>query len=76
MRKIQNYYSIYNNKIFLGGFGIWTDIEYYFKYSELPPHNNLVIYVTAYFIDNWDGDKLKIYIDGDADFEVDIKSSE
>ncbi|KAM3143284.1 hypothetical protein pb186bvf_004616 [Paramecium bursaria] len=62
LTQVQSYHSIYNNKLLLGGLGIWTDIEYCFKYSELPPHNNLVIYVTAYFIDNWDGDKLKIYM--------------
>ncbi|KAM3135693.1 hypothetical protein pb186bvf_012219 [Paramecium bursaria] len=57
-------YSIYDKKLILGGFGVWagngvgTGVSMSLSFTVLPPHYQIRIYFTAYFIDLWNGERL------------------
>ncbi|KAM3143282.1 hypothetical protein pb186bvf_004614 [Paramecium bursaria] len=67
-------YSIYNNKILLGGLGVWADGYFQKQYNSIPAHNKLRIYLTAYFIDNWFNDSFQILVDGVTIFSETLNS--
>ncbi|KAM3138958.1 hypothetical protein pb186bvf_008971 [Paramecium bursaria] len=67
-------YSIYNNKILLGGLGVWADGYFQKQYNSIPAHNQLRIYLTVYFIDNLLIDQFKMFVDGVSVFSESLIS--
>ncbi|CAD8064324.1 unnamed protein product [Paramecium sonneborni] len=68
-------FSTYNNLYLLGGFGVWSHGYYTINYNGLPAHNQLRIYLTAWFIDNWTNEQFIIKLDNQIIYQVSYQSS-
>ncbi|CAD8095600.1 unnamed protein product [Paramecium primaurelia] len=71
----QQKYSIYQDKLLLGGYGVWSEGYFSLSYYSVNPHNHLRIYLDVWFIDKWNDDKFQIIVDGTVVYEKNVKNT-
>ncbi|CAD8113743.1 unnamed protein product [Paramecium sonneborni] len=70
----QQKYSIYKEKLFLGGFGVWSEGYFSISFYGLNSHNHLRIYLEVWFIDKWLNENFQIVVDGIIVYEKNVKN--
>ncbi|CAD8200301.1 unnamed protein product [Paramecium octaurelia] len=73
--KTDQKYSIYQDKLLLGGHGVWSEGYFSATYYGLNPHNHLRLYLEVWFIDKWSNDLFQIIVDGSIVYEKNVKNT-